>query len=138
MEEGADQLDENFRFYKSYEVGDILYVRETWQCFNPYSDKEYVYKATNDCSDVINMKWLPSIHMPREAARIFLRVTGVTVEKLHSVTNDNALKEGFVAIGDIESRLRFKINWPYKGEFGWDKNPWVWVIKFERVNGANL
>ena len=126
-----------------YKVGDILYVRETWQCFNPYSDKEYVYKATNDCSDVTNMKWLPSIHMPKEAARIFLKVTDVRVERLQYITEMQVRKEGFrdyLAADDIfyPCGYYFRQTWDSTinkqdlDKYGWEANPWVWVIEFER------
>lgn len=82
-------------FVSYVKVGDILYVRETWQCLNPYSDKEYVYKASCDkdfASDI--GKWLPSIHMPKEAARIFLRIKDVRVERLQDMPFDAPIKEG--------------------------------------------
>ncbi|OYO91502.1 hypothetical protein CG709_12725 [Lachnotalea glycerini] len=62
-------------------TGDILYVRETWQCLNPYSDKEYVYKASCDSDYASDIgKWLPSIHMPAEAARSSWKATKARVE----------------------------------------------------------
>lgn len=82
-----------------YDVGDILYVRETW-----YKGKNCVlYKANNpnltgyrdmDGEDIV-VKWKPSIHMPKEAARIFLRVTDVRMERLRDITEEQAQKEGF-------------------------------------------
>lgn len=126
-----------------YNVGDILYVRETWQCFNPYSDKEYVYKATNDYSDVENMKWHPSIHMPKEAARIFLRVTDVRVERLREIDKywrnyeQEGMRKPYENIS-IRMQERFISIWNSTikkadlPEYGWDANPWVWVYGFER------
>lgn len=128
-----------------YKVGNILYVRETWQCFNPYSDKEYVYKATNDCSDVINMKWLPSIHMPKSAARIFLKVTDVRVERLQEIDRlwNNYDREGMrnpkTQNISIAMQERFIDVWNSTikkqdfNKYGWNANPFVWVIEFERV-----
>lgn len=161
-----DERDfEQTRYINSpYEVGDVLYVRETWQCFNPYSDKEYVYKATNDCSDVINMKWHPSIHMPKEAARIFLKVTGVRAERLQALNNEDALKEGLLLPchrenEDCSAYEHCAVD--YKGgkgsciekfinlwdstvkksdldRYGWNANPFVWIIEFERCDNPEL
>jgi hypothetical protein len=71
--------------------------------------------------------------MPREAARIFLRVTGVRVERLQEISEAEVLKEGF-----IYRKPDFKDYWNKlnaKRGFGWDSNPWVWVIEFERAEG---
>lgn len=93
-------------------------------------------------------RWRPSIHMPKEAARIFLRVTDVRVERLHAMTLDDFLAEGVVirpeAFNDPENaywqaRNIFSNIWdstiPKKDrdKYGWDASPWVWVIQFERV-----
>lgn len=132
-----------------YQPGDYLYVRETWQCLNPYSDKEYVYKASCDedfAKDIGN--WKPSIHMPKEAARIFLRVTDVRVERLQDISEEQAIKEGcyhgaLFEGGDtdaIKARGRFITLWDSTikkqdlDRYGWEANPWVWVIEFEKVN----
>lgn len=122
-----------------YQIGDVLYVRETWQCFNPYSDKEYVYKATNDCSDVINMKWHPSIHMPKEAARIFLRVTNLGAERVQEITEEQALSEGLIPLKDqhgaiiVSAKGQFKAIWiELYGIDSWNANPFVWAYEFER------
>lgn len=74
-------------------TGDILYVRETWKkAPNGY----YYYEdwQRNDIADVT--KWKPSIHMPKEAARIWLKVTDVRVERLHEITEDGAKAEGAI------------------------------------------
>ena len=115
-----------------YKQGDILYVRET---FSIDKEGDYVYRTnygtTEDDSFPPTMfKWKPSIHMPKEAARIFLRVTNVRVEKLKNITDEDIQAEG------LQSRGGFAGAWDelYLGNgFGWDKNPWVWVIEFERV-----
>lgn len=82
------------------EIGDILYVRETWKEYAPY---KYMYKADGeqkDCSNLwegINANlgvWSPSIHMPTIAARIFLLVTNVRVERLQDITVNEIKKEG--------------------------------------------
>jgi len=84
-----------------YQVGDILWVRETW---SRDESGEYVYRTnygtTEDDSFPPSMfKWKPSIHMPREAARIFLRVTNVMVERLKKITLEDIKKEGIKATG---------------------------------------
>ena len=94
-----------------YQIGDVLYVRETFFCdncmpdclgredenecpFNRIGDKCYGYK-TQYIDSTGMIKWHPSIHMPKEAARIFLKVTDVRVERLQEITEDEAIKEGF-------------------------------------------
>lgn len=138
-----------------YQAGDILYVRETWQCINPYSDKEYVYKASCDADFASDIgKWLPSIHMPKEAARIWLEVTDVRVERLHRMSHEAARQEGIhycespdgftwraetdmnccyvTPSGAFESLWNGTVSKDEMDCYGWEKNPWVWVIEFER------
>ena len=147
-----------------YQPGDILYVRETW-CMLPVNEaghirghSVYYYKADGDLRpEGWRGKWKPSIHMPKEAARIWLKVTDVRVERLHEITNEGALREGaqgircdHVAIGEHGCTDCMNTGWiePPQVEFmqiwdstikksdldryGWDANPWVWVIEFER------
>lgn len=158
-----------------YKPGDILYVRETWGISNiDYDDKVayIVYRASKNEKDegcravrlpndkfeklydsiAENMSdWRPSIHMPKEAARIFLRVTDVRVERLQEITEQQAKCEGaidnrgFIHSPDNEytnihnAKEHYKQIWdstiPKKDldKYGWDANPWVWVIEFERV-----
>ena len=127
--------------------GDILYVRETWKkAPNGY----YYYESwqRNDIADVT--KWKPSIHMPKEAARIWLKVTDVRVERLQEITEDGAKAEGaidnrgFIHSPENEydsihtAREHFIEIWNNtikKSDldcYGWDVNPWVWVIEYER------
>ena len=77
------------------------------------------------------------MHMPREAARIWLKVTDVKVERLQDIDLDDCKYEGI----DMEKSgifTRFSILWDstiQKSElsrYGWDANPWVWVIAFGR------
>lgn len=149
--------------------GDLLYVRETWErfeCWNCEGDERgnctkepkksvldktcgcYMYRATDEISG--DAKWHPSIHMPKEAARIWLKVTDVRVERLQEITEDGAKAEGAIDnIGFIHSpeneydrihtaRENFIEIWDStikKSDFdsyGWAANPWVWVIEFER------
>lgn len=130
-------------------VGDILWVRETW---SEWTDG-YVYKAwTSPFTQAGRypdkmMKWHPSIHMPKEAARIFLRVTDVRVERLKDMTLDDFLAEGVVLRPEtfndpenayMQGKELFIHIWDstIKKEqhdlYGWEANPWTWVIAFER------
>lgn len=135
--DGDKRYGENF-IKLPYGPGDILYVRET---FFEYKGHFY-YKADGKHEGLAKMgvyfKWRPSIHMPREAARIFLRVTDVRVERLQEITFKQALKEGCndyssTALGFFyvwDSTLKAKDRILY----GWEADPWVWVIGFERVS----
>lgn len=144
-----------------YQVGDILYIRETWREYNgkyffmANEPKEYDDYKTSP-------KWKPSIHMPKESARIWLKVTDVRVERLQDITEEDAIKEGCKGIpcehhgytvgggmcgctdcmntGWLEPpTLEFMDIWNSTikkqdlDRYGWDANPWVWVIEFERI-----
>ncbi|MCI9097566.1 MAG: hypothetical protein HFI95_15570 [Lachnospiraceae bacterium] len=128
-----------------YRKSDTLYVRETWREHSPGFDNLFIYKA--DYADgSVNVKWHPSIHMPKEAARIWLKVTDVKVERLQDITEEQAIKEGITCVkydvntGKEESAALdwFPILWDSTVKksdsdcYGWDANPWVWVIEFER------
>ena len=77
-----------------YELGDILWVRETWAQVNSVKGElRYTYKAKNPNNAMVH-KWRPSIHMPKEATRIFLQVTNVRVEQLQDITEADAEAEG--------------------------------------------
>jgi hypothetical protein len=156
--------------FPPYQQGDILYVRETWQFLYELDGNEqpieetgkYYYAATditlfNTYVDENGVKhdyvpWRPSIHMPKEAARIWLKVTDVRVERLQECGEGWCVdieKEGIVTPQDAilyisddafhnALRMEFQKNWEstikksdlYR--YGWDANPWVWVIEFER------
>ena len=130
-----------------YKIGDVLYVRETW-C-SRYDGEKYFYLA-DKCTkreekkllDYGEVKWRPSIHMPKEAARIFLKVKDVRVERLQDITDEGAYREG---AGDKDviyqtgaRVLEFARLWDSTikksdiEKYGWSANPWVWVIEFER------
>lgn len=159
-----------------YEVGDILYVRETWCKYDEdhiIDGIRYAYKAnaTSESERIrkeFGYKWHPSIHMPKEAARIFLRVADVRMERLQDsfFKSESAifdlLKEG-VDIGEQcrecidtygspcciddesecgtldEVRSNFSNIWNSTvkksdlAKYGWDANPWVRAIWFERI-----
>lgn len=153
---GSDTLfyngEETDEMLKSpYKVGDILYVRETWKEYEKRSlgrleiEKFYGYKTDennpNNPSEFYETKWKPSIHMPKKAARIFLKVTDVRVERLQDITEEQATKEGVKAYGQnncngTSARIAFAELWDSisKTEFEWRTNPWVWVIEFERIS----
>lgn len=120
--------------------GDILYIRETWSpvFIRP---RRYLYKV--ECKDVENLpiKWHPSIHMPKEATRIWLEVTDVRVERLQEMWASDVPKEGIYfnkpTTAD-EMLMAFAKLWNSTikksdlDSYGWNANPWVWVIEFER------
>lgn len=109
--------------------GDILWVRETW-AKDPFRNG-YIYPTEVPGA---GQKWKPSIHMPREAARIFLRVTGVRVERLQEIDDAGVVSEG-LEIGCYFDELWNRTIKPKdRPTYGWDTNPWVWVIEFERIN----
>lgn len=108
--------------------GDILYVRET---FAQPAKHIFWYKA-DEKPELQNILWHPSIHMPKEAARIFLRVTDVQVERLQEIDDDGIVAEG-LEIGCYFDELWDSTIKPADRErYGWAANPWVWVICFER------
>ena len=141
-----------------YQPGDILYVRETWHKYikrvgegkSCHLAEFYGYKASIANSEDADEPWKPSIHMPKEAARIWLKVTNVRLERLQDITEDGAEAEGaidnrgFIHSPENEydriytAREHFIEIWDRtikKSDldiYGWDANPWVWVIEFER------
>ena len=127
--------------------GDILYVRETWGypiALN--SDEQYVFRADEVAESGFKNDshiWHPSIHMPKEAARIWLRVTDVRVERLQDIDGKGCVKEGIEEeplkyVGDEFVKGMFHDLWDSTikksdlDRYSWDANPWVWVIEFER------
>jgi hypothetical protein len=135
-----------------YNIGDILWVRET-TAIVPCGDERgiqdrVIYKAgrlPNDFSKADGDKWIPSIHMKRTSARIFLEVVSVRVERLREITGEDKVAEGFCCCSrsyPCAERERcekpcFMKTWDNlnakRGEYGWKDNPWVWVIEFRRV-----
>ncbi|OQA48405.1 MAG: hypothetical protein BWY46_01412 [Firmicutes bacterium ADurb.Bin300] len=137
-----------------YQVGDILYARETW---SPVwvRPKRYQYKASPEVSENVPISWYPSIHMPKEAARIFLKVTGVRCERLQDISEAQIKAEGidtcshcyhfngeckdFRAARECKLQSAFIKTWNSTikkqdlSKYGWQANPWVWVYEFEKV-----
>ncbi|WP_337238432.1 morphogenetic protein [Citrobacter portucalensis] len=139
--------------------GDRIWVRETFQgplfdidqmdayCKDsaPFEKTQFcVYKADGkpapeffDADDNLHCCWQPSIHMPRWASRLLLEITSVRVERIRSMSQDDARAEGVIAAsGPMEAGLAFRELWDsIYGEESWKANPWVWVIEFERIEG---
>lgn len=144
--------EHGYRMKSPCEVGDVLWVRETWSTTDkcglypnwPSTGIHYMYKADDPtCDSAKGARWYPSIHMPKEAARIFLRVKEVRVEFLQDIKADGISAEGITSIaatcGDMEIALaewenlwNSTIKKADLQKYGWDSNPWVWVIEFER------
>ena len=210
-------LNEYIKRCSKYQIGDVLYVRETWKCHCARrfdANVDILYKAggkpkriefANGNIDLANRddydvfiskwfnhdKWIPSLHMPKELARIFLKITDVRLEPLQNITNDQAKTEGVNHLYDDLSDAEYdrwskavhittpkdqqhyrnylwhgnfgkygtgnKVsdNWPYQQSgyddpkdsfsslwnstvplkdwetYGWNANPYVWVIEFE-------
>ena len=159
----ADGYGEKF-FKLPCEPGDILYVRETWEHFeccccegdehgNCYREPQqsalnkscgcYMYRATDEIYG--DARWHPNIHMPKEAARIWLKVTNVRVERLQEITIDGIRNEGIYSMavhaGDMEIALKeWKNLWNSTikktdlDSYGWEANPYVFVIEFIRID----
>ena len=138
--------------------GDRLWVREMWSCIGAEHVKPSdiapgytVYYHADPIEKIWRVgKWRPSIHMPRWASRIALRVTDVRVERLQEITEANAKAEG--CSGGIVRTQRhlsreytvlqsFIHRWDSinaKRGFGWNRNPWVWVVNFELTTEAGI
>ena len=109
----------------------------------PRRMKYYVFKASEIrfANEDAQILWRPSIHMPKEAARIFLRVTDLFPEPLKNITYFDCLAEGIPyrqmeddIIRDFAELWNSTIKPVDRAAYGWDANPWVWVIKFERIS----
>jgi hypothetical protein len=121
--------------------GDTLWVRETWG-----KDKygQYHYRAEYPEHDSEPYPiWHPSIHMPKEAARLLLTVKDVRVERLHDISEEDASAEGMDYLYETgqfkkepyTSTEAFEWLWNEINKsrgFSWETNPWVWVVEFER------
>lgn len=141
--------------YAPLRTGDILYVRETWLLGDGCGGEQYYYKADETESSkelriAYGYKWRPSIHMPKEAARIWLEVTAVRAERLRDITEEQARAEGCIGFhdkignGKFDDVLEFDLtardafvelwNSTLKKDSSdtWVHNPWVWVYEFER------
>lgn len=132
-------------------VGDRIWVRETWAEAGAGAPDLKLYRANypehvpthyENVPPAEEIRWTPSIHMPRWASRITLEITGVRVERLASISDDDAGKEGYPANpapygGDMDKWLWFRQLWDgIYLEQSFKHNPWVWVIEFKRIEGG--
>lgn len=157
--------------------GDRIWVRETWQAINDSVDEyghveERTYAPSipkekntywhtvyqehfgSESREDRGFPWRPAIHMPRWASRILLEITDVHVERLHSISDRDALAEGLFQLpasgryclqpgmqyfGMASHNAKEVYSWLWEsiyGEESWQANPWVWVIKFKRIEGG--
>lgn len=122
------------------QVGDRLWVRETWAEAGASAPDLTLYRSNypahvpagyENVPEAEDIRWRPSIHMPRWASRITLEITGVRVERLQDISEADAIAEG--------GTKHFNIDWfgplwaSIYGVDSWNANPWVWVIEFRRV-----
>jgi hypothetical protein len=149
-------------------VGDVMWVRETWKYYekavghgeNFHVKKFLAYKADADNVGIQKScewyegKWKPSIHMPRKACRIRLKITDIRIERLQDITEEDAKAEGVSYESAIDCngwgptyndpdsggypiyKAGFEYLWDSINKdrgYGWDTNPWVWVVSFERI-----
>jgi hypothetical protein len=131
---------------------DRLWVRETWAVVPRVTDDGTKHKAKGDGTGATwradwngnpsGFKWKPSIHMPRWASRITLEITDIGVERLNQISEADAEAEGYPGT-EVEGK---HVPWSRTGWFeslwesinglgSWEKNPWVWVVTFEVVEG---
>nr|WP_308340065.1 hypothetical protein [Proteus penneri] len=125
-------------------VGDRLYVRETFKD-GVCTESTIAYKATHKPSDLEEgwyeeIKWTPSIHMPRRYSRITLEITDVRVERLKDAGDTEFKAEGYplereLTGGSMDPFCWFRNLWDSVSptNFKYEDNPWVWVIEFKKV-----
>ena len=161
---GLINAEEITEYFSPIKKADILWVRETWRPLNVnYPNSAIDYAADWNAKYFENSKndncgkWHPSIHMPRDAARIFLKVTDVRVERLQDITVEDCMAEGISCNNEIRNpnpethesiknwnksyaQFLFKDLWDSTikktdiDKHGWNANPWVWVIEFEKID----
>ena len=133
----------------TYQPGDIIYVRETFRIdylSNIPGSGRIHYKADDSYADFsfpayryemmrraqLKPGWRPNENMPREAARIFPRVTDVRVERLQDIDDGGVIAEGLEIGAPFDEIWDKTIEKADRALYGWDANPWVWAIEFER------
>lgn len=165
-----NDYDEYILSFSQYgKTGDLLWVKETFQRnFSSHvSHQGYLYKTDIGFKDVNyriwcyekkgeyfdhydrQFSWKPSIHMPKAAARIWLKITDIRIERLMDISNEDAIAEGIKIVGKYRYKNYLKdLNKDFflsplpsfrslfesiNGEQIWKANPWVWVITFEKI-----
>ncbi|MEJ8803149.1 hypothetical protein [Pontibacter sp. H249] len=142
------------------QIGDRLWVREAWD-YSDSLEEPYLYRQKEMeewLPEVFNrMKWKPSIHMPKEACRIKLEIPNIRVERLHDITEEDAIAEGVLWVDAVpggfsgwkdysgknlapleSAKVSFKTLWiSINGKESWDANPWVWVVDFKKTDQSN-
>ena len=144
------------RLYPKWEVEDVLWVRETWRnggrpdIFPQY---KYIYKADQSDSRQAIIPWKPSIFMPKDACRLYLKITDIRVERLGDISEEDAIAEGVerhppnkfknylgkdysLGIGLNYAEESYQTLWDSihgKDAFINDKEKYVWVITFQRT-----
>ncbi|MEB5922773.1 hypothetical protein [Franconibacter daqui] len=141
--------------------GDRLWVRETWAEAGASAPNLKLYRANypehvpshyENVPPAEEIRWKPSIHMPRWASRITLEITGVRVERLNSISEQDALAEGIDAENLYDSQDNYDciadhnftgrptaaghFSYLWQSIYGvesWQANPWVWVIEFRVI-----
>lgn len=154
------------------QIGDVLWVRENYKLYINFDNQVYVQFEGRETFDVYNKKEIslntlqkivarklkpnewhscPSIHLYKEFASIFLKITDISVERLQNITEDDAIAEGVQLVSELNDNkkyLDYTGNWDYlsdakdsfislwqsiNGPDSWEANPWVWVIQFEQI-----
>ncbi|EPO5347074.1 MULTISPECIES: hypothetical protein [Klebsiella] len=143
------------------DVGDRIWVRETWAEAGASAPNLKLYRANypehvpshyENVPPANEIRWTPSIHMPRWASRILLEITDVRVERLNAISEHDAQAEGVAKLRggfwqhyqpgwtqhQLSARGSFVTLWKsIYGEESWNSNPWVWVIEFKRIEGGS-
>ncbi|HGW2967011.1 TPA: hypothetical protein ACNP4C_005177 [Klebsiella oxytoca] len=143
------------------DVGDRIWGRETWAEAGASVPNLKLYRANypehvpshyENVPPANEIRWTPSIHMPRWASRILLEITDVRVERLNAISEHDAQAEGVAKLRggfwqhyqpgwtqhQLSARGSFVTLWKsIYGEESWNSNPWVWVIEFKRIEGGS-
>lgn len=151
LESGIDHANSQ-SYYREHcpfgQVGDRLWVRETWAEAGASAPELQLYRANypehvgreyENVPPASEIRWTPSIHMPRWASRITLEITAVRVERLKDISESDARAEGVMPTPGaaeqlVGGKLAFAELWAsIYGHENWRANPWVWVIEFKQV-----
>lgn len=146
LDHSAVTIEDIIKYCPYGQIGDRLWVRETWQ--SNEEKTKFIYKADYAgnggfvCGEDILLGWRPSIFMPKKACRLFLEIVDIRVERVMDITEEDSLAEGVqpgksMSMGHIHTgKEHFWGLWDSinkKRGFGWNINPWVWVVEFKRI-----